>query len=125
MGSFDFARRLDFAHRLPCSVHDGDVLRVQLRWHVLADGLLHVLDAHPIAQRRQRTEEHGVRNRPTQNGRRDAVGVERRGDEFRIGKLGRELEQPAHAGGEALVRCQPHAVGWVHHVAERRRGVRP
>ena len=40
-------------------------------------------------------------------------------------KLGRELEQPAHAGGEALVRCQPHAVGWVHHVAERRRGVRP
>ena len=40
-------------------------------------------------------------------------------------KLGRELEQSAHAGGEALVRGQPHAVGRVHHVAERRRGVRP
>ena len=78
MGSFDFALRLDFAHRLPCSVHDGDVLRVQLRWHVLADGFLHVLDAHPIAQRRQRAEEHRVRNRSAQNGRRDAVGIERR-----------------------------------------------
>ena len=73
MGSFDFALRLDFAHRLPCSVHDGDVLRVQLRRHVLADGFLHVLDAHPIAQRRQRAEEHRVRNRSAQNGRRDAV----------------------------------------------------
>ena len=73
-----FTRLLGFAHRLPCRIHDRDVLRMQLRRHVLADGFLHVLDAHPIAQRRQRAEEHRVRNRSAQNGRRDAVGIERR-----------------------------------------------
>ena len=84
-------RRRGPRQRLSSGLDDGDVLLVQLLRHVLVDGLFHVIEADPVAQNRQRAQKRRVRNRPSQDGRRDAVGIQR--DDAVVGERARAVHQ--------------------------------
>ena len=106
---------------LPRRLHDLDVLRMQLRRHILTDGLLHVGQLHPVAERRQRTQEHRVGDRPTEDGGRDAVGVKRH--DARVVERARAVRQHQPAGLKlALPPVAEQRVVQVHHVVSLRNG---
>ena len=49
---------------------------MQLRGHIALDGSLHVVGAHVVAHRAQRTEKRRVGNRPAKNLLRDAIRID-------------------------------------------------
>ena len=55
---------------------------MQLRGHIALDGSLHVVGAHVVAHRAQRTEKRRVGNRPAKNLLRDAIRID--GNDARI-----------------------------------------